>query len=82
MSSSIVHRGARTAPGSPAAKASSAAAVIALAAAIAGTALIGGLTTGSAIEAPGEPQVVTVTQPAEPAPPAITTHHASGHSPK
>lgn len=76
MSTSIVYGETRAAPGSPAAKTSSAAAVIALATAIAGTALVGGIATGSAIEAPAEPRAVTVTQPGDPTTPPITATSA------
>jgi len=56
--------GVRAQPGSPRAKAVVAGAVIALATAIAGTALLAGIATGSAIEAPDQPGV-SVTQPVE-----------------
>lgn len=48
-------------PGSLRAQTSAAAAVIAIAAAIAGSALLGGIATGSSIEAPAEPGLTTPT---------------------
>jgi len=47
--------GVRTQPGSPRMKAVTAGAVIALATAVAGAALLAGIATGSAIEAPARP---------------------------
>ena len=59
--------GERAHPGSPRAKVVVAGAVIALATAITGTALLAGIATGSAIEAPDQPGV-SVTQPGETSP--------------
>lgn len=52
MTTSVAYPGARTQPGSPAAKTAAAAAVIALSTAIAGAALVAGIATGSTVEAP------------------------------
>lgn len=69
MTTQITYPGPTTPSGSPIAQTSAAAAVIALAAAIAGTALLGGIATGSAIEAPAEPSTGIVVQTEKGLPP-------------